>query len=258
MAFKRIWHQAEVLAALDAGATVVTSGERLARAVRLAHGEGRLAAGAIVWERPDVMSYGGFLNRLYDSAVNATLGASANPPPKRISEAVAEILWEEAIHASPAGEGLLQVTAAAREAQRAWNLMWAYRIPPERIAAAEDEDARQFAAWSGHFRQKSREQGWLEDARLADWLATRVREGALPVPAEVVFAGFDVLTPQQLELTESLRFRSGKVQLLTAQAPAATDALRTLCDDSQAEMHAAAQWARALLDKDPKIGRAHV
>lgn len=251
MAFKRIWHQAEVLAALDAGATVVTSGERLARAVRLAHGEGRQAAGAIVWERPDVMSYGGFLNRLYDSAVNATLGASANPPPKRISEAVAEILWEEAIHASPTGEGLLQVTAAAREAQRAWNLMWAYRIPPERIAAAEDADARQFAAWSGHFRQKSREQGWLEDARLADWLATRVREGALPVPAEVVFAGFDVLTPQQLELTESLRFRSGKVQLLAAQAPAATGALRTLCDDTQAEMHAAAQWARALLDKDP-------
>ena len=250
MAFKRIWHQAEVLATLAAGATVVTSGERLARAVRLAYGEARQADGTAVWERPDVLSYGAFLNRLYDSAVNAALSTSGNPPPRRISEAVAQIVWEEAIGASPAGSALLQVAAAAREAQRAWNLMWAYRIPPERVAAAEGEDAGQFAAWSNHFRQKSREQGWLEDARLADWLATQVRAGSLVLAPRIICIGFDELTPQQRELLESLRAGGSDVTVMEMRA-AATQATRRLEDDAAAEMRAAAAWARALLERDP-------
>lgn len=249
MAFKRIWHQPEVLAALDAGATLVTSGERLARAVRLAHGEARQAAGAAVWERPDVLSYGSLLDRLYDSAVDAALSVSGNPPPRRVSEAVAQIVWEEAIGASPAGSALLQVAATAREAQRAWDLLWAYRIPPERIAAAESEDGQQFATWSVHFRQKSREQGWLEDARLADWLATQARAGSLALAPRIICIGFDELTPQQRELLESLRSAGSDVSVMEMRA-AATQATRRLEDDAAEEMRAAAAWARTLLERD--------
>ncbi|HEX2667135.1 MAG TPA: hypothetical protein VHP13_02075, partial [Gammaproteobacteria bacterium] len=86
MAFKRIWHQAEVLAALDADAMLVASGERLARAVRLAHGEARQAAGDAAWERPAVLSYGAFIELLYDRAADAALGA-ARPLPGRLPDA---------------------------------------------------------------------------------------------------------------------------------------------------------------------------
>lgn len=182
MAFKRIWHQAEVLAALEAGAVIVTSGERLARAVRLAHGEARLAAGARVWERPEVMSYGAFLNRLYDRAADAALSATDASLPRRISDAAAEARWEELIRASARGAALLQPAATAREAARAWMLLVAYRVPVERLGDG-DEDALAFAAWVGQFRNLSRRDGWLEDARLADWLATQLRKRALPPPA---------------------------------------------------------------------------
>src|SRR5579863_4340267 len=119
MAFKRIWRQGEVLAALDAGATLVTSGERLARAVCLAHGEARHAAGVRVWERPEVMSYGAFLDRLYDRAADAALSATSQPPPRRISDAAAEARWEQAVRASARGAEVLQPVATAREAARA-------------------------------------------------------------------------------------------------------------------------------------------
>src|SRR5690242_5969332 len=147
MVFKRIWHQQAVLAALDAGGTVVTSGERLARATRLAHGEARHAAGARVWERPEVRSFAAFLDRLYDKAADAALGDTQPALPRRITDAASESHWEEAIRASAQGGPLLQPAATAREAARAWGLLQAYRVPLERVAAG-DEDAQAFAAWA--------------------------------------------------------------------------------------------------------------
>ncbi len=250
MAFKRIWHQAEVLAALDAGAVLVTSGERLARAARLAHGEARLDAGAGAWVRPEALSYGAFVERLYDAAADAALSEPGKPLPKRIATAAAESYWEGAIRASAEGAALLQPTAAAREAARAWELLNAYRVPLGRIAAG-DEDARAFAAWAEHFTAASRAQAWLEDARLVDWLATQLRNRALPVPARILFAGFDGLTPQQQELIESLCAGGSRVDVLEMTADSVSEARRWTADDAEGEMRAAAAWARALLEQDP-------
>ena len=249
MAFKRIWHQTGVLAALDAGATVVTSGERLARAVRLAHGEAHLAAGACVWERAEVMSYGAFLDRLYDRAADAALSATGAILPRRISDAAAEARWEEVIRASARGASLLQPAATAREAVRAWTLLLAYRVPLERLGDG-DEDAQAFAAWGGQFRSLSRRDGWLEDARLADWLATQLRNQVLPAPGRIMFAGFDELTPQQQELIDSLKAGGSTVQVQEMRTPEAVAAVRRVEQDAAAEMRAAAAWARRLLEQD--------
>lgn len=248
MPFKRIWHQAEVLAALEAGATLVTSGERLARAIALVYGEARHASGVESWERPDALSYGAFLNRLYGAAIDAGLDADVAAPPKRLTRPAAEALWEEAIGAS--GPALLQPAATAREAHEAWSLTIAYRLPLERITASEDVDARQFSEWAEHFRRRSRELGALDDGRLTDWLATALREGRLAAPTQVLFAGFDELTPQQRELVTSLAAAGCDVQVLEAREPISPAAARTVCIDAEAEMRAAALWARAVLDRD--------
>ena len=250
MAFKRIWHQADVLAALAAGATVVVSGERLARAVRLAHGEAQQAAGAAVWERPEVSAYRAFLERLYDRAADAALSDATQRLPKRISDAACESHWEEAIRGSAQGATLLQPAATAREAARSWTLIQAYRVPLERIAAG-DEDAQAFAAWTQTFLALSHERGWLEDARLVDWLATRARAGLLPLPKRILFAGFDELTPQQQELVESLKAGGCAVEVSTVQPDGASGARRLTQDDAEAERRAAAAWARRLLEQDP-------
>src|SRR5690348_13851203 len=126
MSFKRVANQDEVLAALDAGAWVVTPGERLARAVLLAHGEARQVAGAGVWERPEVMPYHACLDRLYDRAVAAAL-AGREAPPKRLARAATEAMWEQEIRSSVVGGTLLQDAATAGEAFGAWDLCSAYR-----------------------------------------------------------------------------------------------------------------------------------
>lgn len=250
MAFKRIWHQEAVLAALDAGAVLVTPGERLARAARLAHGEARHAAGAAAWERPQALAWRAFIEGLYDSAADAALGSPGRTLPRRIAAAAVESRWEQAIRASAEGTPLLQPAATARDAARAWELITAYRLPLERIAAG-DEDARAFAAWAEQFMAASHAGGWLEDARLTDWLATRLRERELLAPARVLFAGFDALTPQQRELVESLRAAGSSVQVLEAETAAVPSARRLTAEDAEGEMQAAAAWARTLLERDP-------
>ncbi|HSC46832.1 MAG TPA: PD-(D/E)XK nuclease family protein [Gammaproteobacteria bacterium] len=253
MATNRIWHEARVLAALEAGACVITSGERLARAVRLAHAAARAASGAQVWERPEVLTYSGFINRLYETAMAASLQAGIAPPPKRLSEPAAEVAWEEVIRSTTHDGGLLQPAAAAQEAQRAWNLCSAYRIPLERIAAAGDEDARQFALWAEHFRCRSRTEGWLEDARLMDWLATRVRDRSIPAPAATLIAGFDEFAPQQAEFLESLRVAGSRVEVLKPSVQVENTVRGVDCADAEEEGRAAARWARALLDREPAV-----
>jgi len=251
MATNRIWHEARVLAALDAGAWVITSGERLARAVRLAHADAKAASGARVWERPEVLTYGAFMNHLYETAMAASLDAGGSLPPRRLSEPAAEAVWEEVIRSATPNGYLLQPAAAAREAQRAWNLCSAHRIPLERIAAASDEDARQFTLWTEHFRRRSRTEGWLEDARLMDWLATHLRDKAVPAPAAALIAGFDEFTPQQAELLESLRVGGSRLEILEPTVQVENIARRVDCADAEEERRAAARWARALLDREP-------
>jgi probable DNA repair protein len=203
-----------------------------------------------VWERPEVVSFASFLERLYDRAADAALGDPAHALPRRITDAACESHWEETIRASPQGGALLQPAATAREAARAWDLLQAYRVPLERVAAG-DEDAQAFAAWAESFRGLSRTQAWLEDARLMDWLATRARNGGLPVPQRVLFAGFDELTPQQREFIESLEAAGSAVEVLAMASQAAPGARRRREDDARAEERAAAAWARALLEVDP-------
>ena len=252
MAFKRIAHQARVLAALEAGATLVTPGERLARAARLAHGEAQHAKGARVWERPEALSYTAFLVRLHEKAVDTALAGGINPPPRLITAAAAQVQWERAIRTTVGGGGLLQPAATAREAVQSWELLNAYRVPLERLASG-DEDARAFAGWVGHYTAASRVGGWLEDARLVDWLVTQLRHRRLAAPPRILFAGFDALTPQQRELVESLCAGGSAVEVLEPDTGEPTGARRLTAVDAAAEMRAAAAWARERLERDPTV-----
>ena len=256
MPFKRIWHQAEVLAALEAGATLVTSSERLARAIALTYGEACHAVGEASWERPEALSYGAFLHRLYAEAVDAGMSSGGALPPKWLTRPAAEALWEEAVRAT--GLALLQPAATGKEAHAAWSLSIAYRLPLERIAASEDVDAQQFSAWAAHFKARSCELVALDEARITDWLATALREGRAVAPKQALFAGFDELTPQQREFIASLSVAGCRVEVLEFREASPPPALRTLCADGAAEMSAAARWARAMLDQDPDARAAIV
>lgn len=243
------------LDALGPGTTLVTANRRLARALHALHAQGARAAGERVWETADILPWQAWLRREWDAFVLATALAGIDPPGLVLDAVQEHALWRGIIVASRDGEHLLQPDATARLAREARALQHAWRLElPD--TGPLPRDARAFRAWSGTFERRCRESGWIEPARVPDLLAEAWRAGSLPAPGCVVLAGFDELTPQQRDLVSVLE--SGGTRIVIAATPEAREsrAVRRECKDPDAEMLAAALWARQRLETraDARIG----
>ncbi|MDE2459809.1 MAG: hypothetical protein KGL98_01045, partial [Gammaproteobacteria bacterium] len=204
---QRLLQQGAILGALAGGATVVTAGERLARAVQWAYAEAQQAEGRQAWERPHALSWNAFLADLWSAHDEGGNRGDTSPAAalRLLSAIQSEALWEAVVRASGAGSGLLQPRAAAQAAQEAWELCHAYRLDPARFAHSGNTDAEQFAAWATAFRERCRRERWLDSAQMPEQLAEWMRAGGLPLPPRVVFAGFHEWAPQQQQFLQSLR-----------------------------------------------------
>jgi ATP-dependent helicase/nuclease subunit B len=228
----------EVFRALENGATVITASRRLARVLaREFHGI-QTARGHRVWNRPDILPFESFLDRAWRDWL--WRGANGDAP-VLLNAFEEQALWQRVIGESPAGASLLQIPETARQAAQTWQLLAAYRLDVDGSFEAT-EDSAAFAAWSRDFRGLCRAGGWLERARLADFLRQRITSGELYV------AGFDEMTPQQVEFLDALaEWRA------IEQSDAGAAIERRKQRDSSDEIRSAAAWARRLLESDPRV-----
>lgn len=252
---QRLLQQGAILGALAGGATVVTAGERLARAVQWAHAEAQQAEGRQAWERPHALPWSAFLAELWSAHDDGGNRGDTLPAGslRLLSAIQSEALWEAVVRASGAGSGLLQPRAAAQAAQEAWDLCHAYGLDPVRFAHSGNADSEQFAAWAAAFRERCRGGYWLDRAQLPEQLAKWMRDGDMPLPLRVVFAGFHEWAPQQQQFLQSLRDAGCDAQCLEAEAGEPDNARRVSCTDSEHELRTAARWAAALLQQNPAL-----
>jgi ATP-dependent helicase/nuclease subunit B len=233
----------EVFRALQNGATVITASRRLARVLaREFHGL-ETARGNRVWNRPDILPFEAFLDRAWRDWL--WQGANGDAP-VLLNAFEEQALWERIIRESPAGASLLQIPETARQAAQTWQLLAAYRLAVDGSFEAS-EDSAAFAAWWGEFRALCRSGGWLERARLSDFLRQKIDAGELPRPLEVYVAGFDEMTPQQAAFFDAL----GEWRAIEPGDSGAAIERRKLRDSSD-EIRSAAAWARRLLESNPK------
>ena len=249
---QRLLQQHTILAALAQGATVVTAGERLARAAQWAHAEAQQATGRLAWERPGVLPWPAFLAQLWSTFETAMPADTAPGVSPRILSAIqAEAVWESVVRRSGSASGLLQPRAAAQAAQEAWALCQSYRLDPTGFAGSVGADAEQFSAWATAFGERCRSENWLNAAELPQQLALRMQADRLPLPGRVVFAGFHEWTPQQQQFLQSLRQAGCEAERLEPDAALPGNARRVSCMDSHHELQLAALWAGALLEQNP-------
>jgi probable DNA repair protein len=222
--------------ALERPATVITGSKHLARALREQHTAWQRDRGRSVWNSPEIIDWGGFLDRLWrermlQGGVDGTLLLN------RTQEAA---LWESIIASSPAGRTLLRIPETAQAAVEAWKLIHAYRVPfrPADFSASDDSDA--FYKWAGEFRKLTDANQWLEPARLPDFLLPDLHK-----PESVIIAGLDDPTPQQRAFLDGLG-ADQRPHKARAIAPAVKAGYRDATD----EVRAAAQWARGILEKN--------
>ena len=95
---------------LQAGITVVTPNRRLAQELVREFDATASRSGLQAWEAADILPFGSFIERLWESAVYSELGVDT----PLLSAAQEQALWEEIVAASPWASAI--VVAGARVA----------------------------------------------------------------------------------------------------------------------------------------------
>jgi ATP-dependent helicase/nuclease subunit B len=232
-----------VQAALQAGATLVTANQRLARHLAAEYGTARRTHGAPVWETPDILPWTQWLERFWQESFGLLDGDAPQPLLSSFQELT---LWETVIHDIESAP-LLHEPAAARGARDAWQLLHAWRLPLARAGEFANEDATAFVAWARAYQKHCNRHNYLDSARLPDAVQQAIERNRLRLPQQLLLAGFDEFTPQQQALLDAVRAAGSGVDVLGGGVPE-TRAARVAFVDALAELRAAAAWARAGLE----------
>ena len=229
---------------------VVTPNRRLARALGREFDAWQATRGRRAWETPRVLPYGAFVASLHDDALHDPALVGVRAPLTSTQEAA---LWESVVQAS--NVPLASPGAAAELAAAAWSLAHQWQIADRVRHYAMSEDNRVFSGWAAEYARRVERLDATDQARLPDAVRARVTAGDIPVPAEVLLAGFGDLTPQQEALFHAIAGRGALVEARRDERPQG-DCHRMEAGDAHEELERMADWAAARLreDKDARIG----
>src|SRR5688572_17930729 len=135
--------------------TVVTPNRRLAQDLQREFDAHQIARGLTVWEAPDILPFGAFVERLWEDALYSDLGETL---PLLLTPAQEQHLWQEILK----DFDFLLKEGAAQQCREAWRLVHQRRIG----TSTGNEDALAFLSWSRKYQQ--RVSGDIDSARLPD------------------------------------------------------------------------------------------
>ena len=230
-----------IFEALETGTAVVTGSARLSRNLHEEFAREQQARGKTAWPTPDILPWSAFLVRLWEDWLFAH--ASANTP--LLLDRTQELaVWEMAIRGF-AGDTLLDIRRTAQAAMETWALARGHRLAlgDGRFHATAETEA--FLSWARELERKCAEERWLDRASLPDFLGRRIRAGEVEIPPRLILAGFEDLTPQQ---RETLSASGGTWELEPLDESESASGYLAFADP-EAELRAAAGWARDLLSR---------
>ena len=235
-----------------ASVTVVTPNARLAQSLARDFASEQARAELAAWETADILPLESWLRRLWQEAVHSEAAL-----PLLLSPAQEHAAWEEAIRASRYAKELFALAPTVAQCRDAWQLAHAWRLPVD-ARRLPNEDGRAFLEWASHYDKALRERGQADCARAPDLLAPLLADPRLRKPATLATFAFDIVPPQQQEFLERLGNCGTAVIAVNPPSRPLCLASRVSLADANAEIDAAARWARTRLEAAsgsvPRIG----
>jgi probable DNA repair protein len=240
--------RSDLLDALADGAVAATGNARLARSLAAEFDRRMLAQGRTTWSTPAVLPWPAWLREAFDEASLHVPGAL----PRVLSAEQEEQLWAAVIRqdAAAAQQPLLRVDATARRAREAWQRLGDWRLDLADRRFGQNENAEAFRRWARRFRALLRERGQAAAAELPGLLLPLLKGGACTLPARLLLAGFQELTPAQACVLEALRAAGCAAEWVTLTGRPG-QVRRLPAPDDRQEMRLAVDWARQLLRQQP-------
>ena len=238
---------------LEAKAVLLTVNQRLSRYLVSRFNQHQVDTGKKVWETPDILPYTAWLGRTYDQARYLVDKEVSGTLKIRLSSVQERVVWEQVINASESASVLLRIPETAKAAAQAWELCKQWHLSYHELSQAPPEDTKAFLEWANNFDRKCTDNNWLDTAGLPDALIQLFKSKSISVPDQVIMAGFDELSPQQISLIKVLEEFGCQIFELIDRTDAEVSPLAMRCElpDTRAEITAAAQWAKDRLEENP-------
>lgn len=227
-----------IVAAIEAGRTVVVADPHRATALRLAWARASLARGARVWRTPDILTFSAWLERAWRGAASTAVAGR-----HVLTRSQQRAVWESALAGLDPGRGdasALEDFAAALMPAAERAVQWL--LPLARSAVTDEE--RLLVAALQAVRQACGARGWVALPLLApdEWPDSM----AGPAP---LFAGLPSLSPWQQALAQRLGWQ--QETLLAGDPPPRAQVRRHAADGPAAELQSCAAWCRRQLAERP-------
>lgn len=234
----------ELITALADGAALITGNSRLARFILAEFDKKMLLRGLQAWQTPDVLSVKAWLRRVWEEIV---LAGSLSGSPQLLSPVQELHLWEFIVKNH--SHALLRTQATARCARDTWQLMREWRLDRYESDFSRNEDTVAFAEWASHFDRQCKKNQWLSSSDIPDRLIGLIRHKTWLPENELIWTGFDELSPLMSCMFESLSDAGVQIRYLKIDTNAG-QAFRLAAPDVRSEADTISRWVRSCLEND--------
>jgi len=242
----------DILVAVKQGAVLLTVNQRLARHLLAKVEQTYLDDGLVSWLSPTIVSLDTWLLLLWQTRfdVSSTAESVALINKTLLTPEQSLVLWEKVIRQSTGAE-LMNVPATAKAASKARQLGVQWHIAQGRyVDTTNNADHAAFARWHGAYKLELQKGSWIDRVQLSDTVCSLLSNEQITYPKQMVLAGFDVLTPSQKKMIETLRQLGTDVTMYEAANVNGSVNLLSAVDVKE-EMSLMAQWARERLEASP-------
>ncbi|MDA0691217.1 MAG: PD-(D/E)XK nuclease family protein [Nitrospinae bacterium] len=241
----------------DEDVLTLTVNSRLARWLLLEHNEKQKALGYHVWPTPEILPLTIWLKQVW---------MQSWPEKYILTELQSERLWGKIVQQDPKQniQDLLHLKETAKMATEANTLIREHRLPIDKAGYFPTEESKAFNKWKALYESRLKQLGALDPASAMDEVCEAMLKGEIKIPAEILFAGFEEITPQFQAWLDFLRDQQVTIRFspeiqdpnplpLKSLASGKSIAVRKYADKKEEAVHCA-RWVRANYQPGQKVG----
>jgi ATP-dependent helicase/nuclease subunit B len=241
----------------DKAFPTLTVNSRLARWLLLEHHEKQKALGRKVWPTPEILPLTAWLQQVW---------MQSWPQQYILTDPQSRQLWGKIVRQDPQQNisNLMHLSETAKRSAEAYALIQEYRLPGDEFEIFPTEESLAFKKWMNLYKSRLKKMAALDPASVMDEVSRAMRQGSIPIPERIDFAGFEDITPQfqsWLDLLKdhrvSIRFSP---EILTSAPPqiksqtSGKDIETREFADKKSEARHCARWVRANYQPGKRIG----
>jgi ATP-dependent helicase/nuclease subunit B len=238
----------EIFKKLKPNTTIITPNRRLTSSLLTSYQTYQITKNKLCWTTLDILPYQTWIQRIWET-VSIT---HMNLHHTVLSNHQEQTLWENIIQQSPKNDSLLQLSATAELAKSAWGTLKQWEVDIRHPMFSMTEDSLAFQEWALTFQEHCENNCWIDFNTLVSKIIEFIKNKIVPLPDEIIIAGFTELSPIQQNLFKTCETEGTRINIIenlySYDEPSKQRNFYCGLPDYETELMSMARWAKYLLD----------